>query len=572
VQILDTPLGFAHDATAGFAAAYARYVQVLPGTWGVVRRTPARPGKVGLVVGGGSGHYPAFCGLVGTGMADGAVIGEVFTSPSAEQVYRVARAADSGAGTLVSFGNYAGDVLNFGAARDRLIREGADCRIVLVTDDIASAPVARRGERRGIAGNFTVYKMAGAAAERGDSLDEVERIARLANAQTRSFGVAFTGCTLPGAASPLFEVAEGTMELGLGIHGEPGVRTVEAVNAAGLARLLVEPLLAERPPRADGRVALLVNGLGASKYEEMFVLFGHLQRTLADSGVKLVAPEVGEYVTSLDMRGVSLTMTWLDDELEELWREPADTPAFRRARVEDSVPVLAAPTGLSEASSAGGTEPHVDTASAPIVRGVLAAMLGVVRSHEQLLGRLDAAAGDGDHGTAMVRGFTAAKEAAGKSHGDAGDVLAAAAEAFADQGAGTSGMLWGVMLKAAGGCLTGPSPDARDVCRAVAAARDALQQVGGAVVGDRTMVDTLAPFSEWLATGVADGRPLAEAWTAAAGRAIEAAEATAGLLARRGRARPLADRGLGTPDPGATSLALCLQAVVPLFDEMGVQE
>ena len=218
---LQRPPDFKNDVIKGFATAYPQYVQRVEGASGFVRAGGPLEGKVSLVIGGGSGHYPSYNGVVGTGFADGAVLGDLFASPSAEQVYRVAKAADGGAGVVLGFGNYAGDRLNFGVAAERLINEGIDTRIVYVTDDVASASLEEQQKRRGIAGTFTVYKMAAAAAENGSNLAEVERVMRAANAATYSFGVAFHGCTMPGSDQPLFTVDEGHMDFGLGIHGEP---------------------------------------------------------------------------------------------------------------------------------------------------------------------------------------------------------------------------------------------------------------------------------------------------------------------------------------------------------------
>ncbi|MFT4285006.1 MAG: dihydroxyacetone kinase subunit DhaK, partial [Protaetiibacter sp.] len=228
-RLFNDPTAFADELVAGFVAAHRGHVRPVPG--GVVRATVSEPAQVALVVGGGSGHYPAFGGLVGAGLAHGAAMGNLFASPSTQQVVSVARAADLGGGVLLSYGNYAGDVLNFDAAEAQLAAVGIPTRTVVVTDDIASAPVAEKHKRRGIAGDLTVFKVAGAASEAGYSLDEVVRVARLANERTRSFGVAFTGCTLPGAAEPLFTVPEGRMALGLGIHGEPGIGETDIPTA-----------------------------------------------------------------------------------------------------------------------------------------------------------------------------------------------------------------------------------------------------------------------------------------------------------------------------------------------------
>ncbi len=327
--IFDAPEEFASTALAGFASIYNRYVRHVRG--GVVRSTKVPQGKVAVVVGGGSGHYPAFAGYVGPGLADAAVAGDVFASPSTAAVARVCRQAHKGGGILLGFGNYAGDVLNFGVAAERLRAEGIDVRIVPVTDDVASAPADMHEKRRGIAGDLVVFKIAGAAAEAGLSLDEVERLSRHANANTVSFGVAFKGCTLPGAPQPLFTVPEGQMALGLGIHGEPGIKEEAILPASGLASLLVEKLLAERP-KGTQRVGVILNGLGATKYEELFVLWTAIASLLENAGLDVVAPEAGEFVTSLDMQGCSLTLLWLDDELERYWTAACDTPFCVGAR------------------------------------------------------------------------------------------------------------------------------------------------------------------------------------------------------------------------------------------------
>jgi dihydroxyacetone kinase len=249
-RIFNEPTAFKEQMVEGFVTAYSRYVKKVPDASAVMAAGAPFAGKVALVIGGGSGHYPAFCGLVGQGLAAAAVIGDIFTSPSTEQAYRCAKAVDSGAGVLFSYGNYSGDIMNFGMAETRCNAEGMDVRTVLVTDDVASAPPDEIENRRGIAGDFYVFKVAGAAAWRGDNMDDVEAMARHANDRTRSFGVAFDGCTLPGKTEPLFTVEPGKMEVGLGIHGEPGIRTGDMLPATELARLMVDTVLADTPTGA----------------------------------------------------------------------------------------------------------------------------------------------------------------------------------------------------------------------------------------------------------------------------------------------------------------------------------
>lgn len=568
-RLFGDPDRFGEDSLRGFAAAYPDYVTCVPG--GVIRSRTPRPGRVAVVVGGGSGHYPAFSGLVGSGLAAGAVVGNIFTSPSARQAESVARAADTGGGVLFSFGNYAGDRLNFGMAQQRLRDAGIDTRTVVVTDDVASAPAERRHERRGIAGDFTVFKVAGAAAEEGLDLDAVERATRHANDRTFSFGVAFAGCTMPGADRPLFQVPDGQMAVGLGIHGEPGVRDEPMADAAGLARTLVSQLLAERPAEAGERVAAILNGLGATKHEELFLLWGHVQDELTAAGLTVVRPEVGELVTSLDMAACSLTLMWLDEDLERWWSAPADAPGYRRTAAV--APVSTMPASVPDAVPATVVAPVPPTdeesrATATRVLAGLSAMQQALRDHAEELGRIDAVAGDGDHGRGMCKGIDAAvREATAvvARGGGAGTVLTAAADAWADEAGGTSGVLWGVGLRALaeglGNCGT---PTGASVAAAARAAADAVTRLGGAAVGDKTLVDALLPLVETLSAEITAGRSLDQALVRAAEAASSAAEETAGLTPRLGRARPLAERSVGTPDAGALSLALCARTVAAL--------
>ena len=581
--LCNDPAEFADDALRGFADAYHALVVMVPG--GVVRAEPTRIGKVAVIVGGGSGHYPAFCGLVGEGMADGAVVGNVFTSPSAADVVSVARSAHAGAGVVLLTGNYAGDVMNFTLAATNLAADGIDARYVVVTDDIASAPTGQESLRRGIAGDLAVFKVAAAAAEAGHDLDSVVSVALRANAMTRTLGVAFDGCTLPGSAEPLFTVPAGCMGIGVGIHGEPGIGEVGRPTAAELAAVLVDRVLAEAPVPGAARASAILNGLGRTKYEELFVVWSSVGPLLRDAGITIVEPEIGELVTSLDMAGCSLTVMWLDDELEDLWRAPAAAVAYRKGslgtersgpshgQVHVRGPAVAA---VARESTPSVASEHARQLAARVVTGIDAAAEAVAE-HEDELGRLDAIAGDGDHGRGMLRGVRAAREAAHQAVADdlgVRDALILAGQAWAGRAGGTSGVIWGAMLEAAGNTLndddaawarwTADPVDA--VAKAIGAAIDAVQAVGGATVGDKTLLDALVPFHEALVESGTLGQGLTAAWRAAAEEAAAAAARTAALTPRLGRARPLAQQSLGHPDPGAVSLALIARACAGIAD------
>ncbi|MGL5010503.1 MAG: dihydroxyacetone kinase subunit DhaK [Paracoccaceae bacterium] len=294
----------------------------------VIARQGPRPGKVALVIGGGSGHEPTFLGFVGKGLADACAVGNVFASPPPQPAVDAALAANGGAGVLFMYGNYAGDVMNFDMATELLEMEGVEARTVLTTDDIASAPT--REKRRGVAGNVFIFKTAGAAADLMLPLNEVERIARHANARTYTMGVALSSCSLPQTRRPSFDLPIGEMEIGMGIHGEPGVRRGPLRPADEVADEIMDALLAEMKAARGDRVAVLVNSLGATPLMELYILHARVAHRLAQVGLTVHKALVGPYCTSLDMAGASITLMHLDDELTRLIDHPCDCAMFRQ--------------------------------------------------------------------------------------------------------------------------------------------------------------------------------------------------------------------------------------------------
>ena len=570
-RLWNDPAEFAEEMADGFALAHSRYVRRVFG--GVIRSTRAQEPTVSLVIGRGAGHYPAFGGLVGPGIAHGAAMGTGFASPSTSQVEMIARTVSQGEGVLLSYGNYAGDVLNFTAAQERLRADGIDCRTVVVTDDIFSADAQEKAKRRGIAGDLVVFKVAGAAAAAGYDLDGVERVAQLANERTRSMGVAFSGCILPGANAPLFTVPEGRMAIGMGIHGEPGVDEVNIPTADELAELFVERLLGEVPAGVTvygAKVVPILNGLGSVKYEELYVVYRRVAALLVETGLEVHDPQVGEFCTSFDMAGASLTLIWLDEELKTLWDAPADTPAFRMGSTNASalIEVLVdvdedATSDVPESSDASRVVAHSVVAALRLIRDVIAENVGE-------LGRLDSIAGDGDHGIGMQRGSVAAvgaAEAAMESGAGAGTTLAHAADAWSNRAGGTSGALWAAMLRAVGRVWGDTAPLTRqDVADGVASASQAVRDYGKAELGDKTMVDALVPFASALNERVHRGDDLSTAWREASIVAHDAARATSDLIPLKGRARTHGRKAVGAPDPGAVSFALIVRAMQSAFD------
>lgn len=324
-KILNNPVDYVDEMLAGLTAAHPDFYRLAGASGRVVARAVAgAKGKVGIVTGGGSGHLPVFTGYVGPGLLDACAIGDVFASPSAEQMADAIRAADLGAGVLRLYGNYGGDIMNFDMAGDLVDFEDIRCTSVILADDVASAPPAEAAKRRGVAGMVYAFKIAGAAAEAGRDLDEVTRIAQKAADACRSVGAALSPCTVPQAGKPTFTIAEDEMEMGMGIHGEPGVWRGRLRPADAIAGELMDRLLDDMPLARGERVSVMVNSLGATPPEELYILYRIVKARLDAAGVTVVMPLVGRYATSMEMAGVSFTLIRLDAELEGWLRAPCD--------------------------------------------------------------------------------------------------------------------------------------------------------------------------------------------------------------------------------------------------------
>lgn len=323
-KILNDPYSYAEETLRGLARAYPQYYRLVEGSTRVIAR-PDGPikGKVGIVSGGGSGHLPVFTGYVGPGFLDAVASGDVFASPSADEMATAMRAADGGAGVLRLYGNYGGDVMNFDMAGDLVEMDGIESTTVLLADDVASAPLAEREKRRGVAGMVLTFKIAGAAADAGLDLAGVTTVAQRAADGCRTIGVALSPCTVPQAGKPTFSIGEDEMEIGMGIHGEPGVRRGKLETADSIADAMLDPILADLSLPRGQRVAVLVNSLGATPVEELFILYNRIADRLDDAGIAAARPIVGRYATSMEMAGASLTILPLDDELDRYLTAPA---------------------------------------------------------------------------------------------------------------------------------------------------------------------------------------------------------------------------------------------------------
>ena len=329
-KLMNDPSAVVDEMIEGMLAAHPRHLKRAGGhRRALVAVDGPRNGKVGIVVGGGSGHEPTFAGLVGCGLADAVAVGNVFASPPPDPIIACAKAADGGAGVLFLYGNYAGDCMNFDMAAEMLALDGIDVRTVLTTDDVASAPPDRRSTRRGVAGNAFVFKVAGAAADQMMTMDEVERLARHANDRTFTVGVALSPCSLPQTLVPNFDIGDDEMEVGMGIHGEPGVLREKLRPADAVVDDMLDRIFIECAARAGDRVAVMVNSLGSTSMMELYILQRRVSQRLGERGIVVHRSWVGSFCTSLEMAGASITLLWLDDALTTLLDHPADAAQFR---------------------------------------------------------------------------------------------------------------------------------------------------------------------------------------------------------------------------------------------------
>jgi phosphoenolpyruvate---glycerone phosphotransferase subunit DhaK len=327
-KILNDPHDYVREMLEGLLAAHPDQLTYAEDLHAIVRADAPVAGKVALATGGGSGHLPVFLGYVGRGMLDGCAVGDVFQSPSSEQMLEVTRRIHGGAGVVYIYGNYGGDVMNFDMAAEMADMEDIRVETVLVKDDVASAPVAEADRRRGVAGMVYAFKLAGAKADAGGSLEEVAAIARKTLANTRTIGVALSACTVPQAGQPTFSIGAGEMEIGMGIHGEPGMRREKLGLADDITERMMTALLDDLAPAEGETVSIMVNSLGATPHEELYIMFRKAHEILAARGVTVHRPYVGRFATSMEMAGASITLLRLDDELTPLLDAPAHTPFF----------------------------------------------------------------------------------------------------------------------------------------------------------------------------------------------------------------------------------------------------
>ncbi|WP_121605736.1 dihydroxyacetone kinase subunit DhaK [Virgibacillus sp. Bac332] len=329
-KLINNPTNVVEEMIEGYMKAHSDYIRQLPeNNRSLVTARQTRDNKVGILIGGGSGHEPGFMGYVGDGMADGVAVGNIFASPSPDPILEVTKAIDKGAGVVYLYGNYAGDVMNFGMAAEMAdLEEDIQVGSALATDDVASAPKEEMEKRRGIAGEFFIYKAAGAAADFGYNLENVVRVAEKANSNTRSMGVGLSPCSLPQTGKPSFELRENEMEIGLGHHGEPGIEKGPLETADHVADRLVKDILQDIQINKGEQVAVLVNGLGSTPRMELYIVYRRVEQLLKEQGIGIYRSYVGDYITSLEMGGCSVTIMKLDAELKKTMDHPVNCPMF----------------------------------------------------------------------------------------------------------------------------------------------------------------------------------------------------------------------------------------------------
>ncbi len=327
-KILNTPESYVDDMLSGIYAAHSGDVQPVPGFFRCYETKRKTPGKVAIITGGGSGHLPLFLGYVGDGMLDGCAVGGVFQSPSSEEIYELTKSVHSGAGVLYLYGNYTGDIMNFDMAGEMADMDGIRTATVLGNDDAASAPKGKESIRRGVAGIFFMYKCAGAKAAAMANLDEVKAVADKVGQRVRTMGFALSPCIIPEVGKANFSLAEDELSFGMGIHGEPGIRVGKMTTASAMAKEAVETILADMPVEENGEVAVLINGLGSTPLDELYILYNDVAKILAARKIRVFKVWAGEYATSMEMAGCSISLLHIDEEIKTLLSAPARTPFY----------------------------------------------------------------------------------------------------------------------------------------------------------------------------------------------------------------------------------------------------
>lgn len=580
-KFVNTPDAVATEALEGFAACFARDYRKLPEVNGLILRHHRRD-KVALVIGGGSGHEPMFSGFVGRGLGDAAACGNIFASPDPGTIYETAKAVEAGQGILFLYGNYAGDNLNFDMAEEMLNGQGIPTAHLRVWDDCASAPMERLTDRRGIAGDLFMIKVAGGACDAGLSLEEVVRVTEHARDNLRSIGVATSSAHIPGAAEPIFTLPEDEMEYGMGIHGEKGIKRTKMATADEITEYLYDQLQRDMPIHPGEEVAVLINGLGSTTLMEMSIVYRKLHQLLERDGIRVYDADMNSYCTTLEMGGFSISLMKLDDEIKTYYDMPCSSPYYARgilapeeAPAEDAEEEIPEPEGENRhydpeqgkqyiVDHVGQFRPGcLDAVSA---KAMLLWVAQAVVEAEPMLTRVDSAIGDGDHGIGMKGGLKKAHvELLRLADGDnAYQPFTVAGNAMLMSMGGASGVIFGSLFLAG---PKGQQPRAtlssEELARMMRRALTAIQERGHAQVGDKTMVDAFAPAVEAMEQNASRG--LLPMLRAAEQAALAGVESTKHFEAKFGRAKTQGTT-IGFQDAGATSVWVIMKAMADFVE------
>lgn len=540
----------------------------------VIKKKEMNENKVTLISGGGSGHEPAHAGLVGKGMLDAAVCGDVFASPSQIQVYQAIKETASKKGTLLIIKNYSGDIMNFKNGAHLATEDGIEVDYVKVDDDIAVEDSLYTVGRRGVAGVILVHKIAGAAAEAGMDLGAVKAVAEKAAANVRTIGLALTSCTVPASGSPTFTLAEDEMEYGVGIHGEPGIKREKMLSADELANRMTNDLVKDLGVKDGEEIAILVNGFGGTPLQELYLFNNAVTRELAARNIKINRVFVGNYMTSIDMAGMSLTVMKLDEELKTLLSKECNTPAFKVDGPVESVEYV----NVLEETEEKEVSFELETAEehAVIKDNVITLnnmiylvdkMSDIIIKNEVPFCELDTHAGDGDFGMSVAKGFKQLKREwhsiVEQENVTIGSFLDGCSMIIMEHCGGASGPIWGGAFRAASKAAAEKRElTVKGFAEMLQAALQGIQSIGersfgrGAVVGDKTLVDALAPCVDSWLDSASNEVDVKTAFEKGAEAAVKGAEYTKEIVARMGRAGTVGERSLGYPDAGAHALGV----------------
>ena len=578
------------EMCAGIALAYPELEFVK--RYKIIKKREQNADKVSLISGGGSGHEPAHAGLVGKGMLDAAVCGDIFASPSQIQIYQAIKETAGNAGTLMIIKNYSGDMMNFKNAARLAEEDGISVEYVKVDDDIAVQDSLYTVGRRGVAGTVLVHKIAGAAAEQGYSLKQVKAYAENAVLNTRSIGFAFTSCTVPAKGTPTFSIAENEIEYGVGIHGEPGVSRETMMTADELSKRMTDSLVKELGLAENDEVTVLVNGFGGTPLQELYLFLNSTAKILDEYKIKIYRSFAGNYMTSIDMSGASLTFMKMNSELKSLLDAESDAPAFKvngpvlPRNYEPFIPAYHSQSENTDQKNhtKGSAKVRQEVLTVDNMIFIVDTMSECIIKNEVPFCELDAYAGDGDFGMSVSKGFRQLRrewnDILEEKVCDIGEFLDACSLIIMECCGGASGPIWGSAFRAAGKAAKGKQKlTAEEFAVLLQEAVTGIQKTGeysfgrGAGVGDKTLIDALVPCADvW--TENAGNKTMKELFQLSADAAVNGAKMTEKIVARMGRAGTVGKRSIGYPDAGAFALGVIFSKIADalIFEETELQK